>query len=140
MVIGIAELLQKIGKYKTTKSKIDALKENDSYALRVILQAAYDPSVKFLLPEGTPPYKKNELVDQEHILHKEAKYITYFVEGFYPNLKQIKRESMFVQFLERLDPADAELLINCKEKKPIKGITINHVKEALPGLIADEQN
>lgn len=135
MVVGMAEFLEKIGKYKRTQDKIDALKANDTFALRVILQATYDPTVKFLLPEGAPPYKPNELVDQEHVFHKEARMVQYFVEGFHPNLAKNKREMMFVEFLERLAPKDAELLINAKDKKPIKGITIQHVKEAFPGLI-----
>lgn len=135
MVVGMAEFLEKIGKYKRTQDKIDALKANDTFALRVILQATYDPSVKFLLPEGAPPYKPTELVDQEHIFHKEARMVQYFVEGFHPNLAKNKREMMFVEFLERLAPKDAELLINAKDKKPVKGITIQHVKEAFPGLI-----
>lgn len=135
MVIGMAEFLEKIGKYKRTQDKVDALKANDTFAMRVILQATYDPTVKFLLPEGSPPYKPNELVDQEHVFHKEARMVQYFVEGFHPNLAKNKREMMFVEFLERLAPKDAELLINAKDKKPIKGITIQHVKEAFPGLI-----
>ena len=140
MVVGMAEFLERVGKQKRTQEKVDLLKANDTFALRVILQATYDPNVKFALPEGVPPYEPTKLVDQEHVFHREAKHVQYFVEGFYPNLKQSKREQMFVQFLERLAPKDADLLLNAKEKKPIKGITINHVKEALPGLIADEQN
>ena len=135
MVVGMAEFLEKIGKYKKTQDKIDALKANDTFAIRVILQATYDPTVKFLLPEGTPPYKPNDLVDQEHVFHKEARMLQYFVEGFHPNLAKNKREMMFVEFLEKLAPKDAELLIGAKEKKPVKGITIQHVKEAFPGLI-----
>lgn len=135
MVVGMAEFLEKIGKYKKTQDKIDALKANDTFAIRVILQATYDPTVKFLLPEGTPPYKPNDLVDQEHVFHKEARMLQYFVEGFHPNLAKNKREMMFVEFLEKLAPKDAELLISAKEKKPVKGITIQHVKEAFPGLI-----
>lgn len=135
MVVGMAEFLEKVGKYKRTQEKVDALKANDTFALRIILQAAYDPSVKFLLPEGAPPYKPNELVDQENVFHREASYIRYFVQGFHPELSQNKREMMFVQFLERLAPADAEMLCHAKDKKPFKGITIGHVKDALPGLI-----
>lgn len=137
MVVGMAEFLERVGKQKRTQEKVDLLRANDTFALRVILQAAYDPKVKFLLPSGAPPYKKNDLPDQENILHKEASFIRYFVDGFYPDLKQNKREAMFVQFLERLAPADAELLCSVKDKKPIKGITIGHVREALPGLIAE---
>jgi hypothetical protein len=61
--------------------------------------------------------------------------VQYFVEGFHPNLAKNKREMMFVEFLEKLAPKDAELLINAKDKKPVKGITIQHIKEAFPGLI-----
>jgi len=139
MVVGMAEFLEKVGKLKRTQEKIDMLRANDTFALRVILQAAYDPSVKFLLPEGSPPYKPNVLVDQEHVFHKEARMIQYFVEGFHPNLAKNKREMMFVEFLERLAPKDAEMLISAKEKKPFKGITLQHITEALPGLIKNEQ-
>lgn len=135
MVVGMAEFLEKVAKQKRTQDKIDMLKANDTFALRVILQAAYDPKVKFLLPPGDPPYKPNELVDQHHVFHKDARMVQYFVEGFHPNLSQTKREAMFIEFLERLDPKDAALLCHVKEKKPIKGITLQHVTEALPGLI-----
>ena len=135
MVVGMAEFLEKVGKQKRTQDKIDMLKANDTFALRVILQAAYDPKVKFLLPPGDPPFKPNELVDQHHIMHKDARMIQYFVEGFHPDLAQAKREAMFIEFLERLDPKDAQLLLSAKAKKPIKGITLQHVTEALPGLI-----
>ena len=135
MAVSVAEFLDKVGKLKRTQEKIDAIKANDSFVLRVILQAAFDPKVKFLLPEGTPPYKPNELVDQEHVLIKEARMIQYFVEGFYPNLSQTKREMMFIEFLEKLDPRDALLILQVKEKNAPKGITLQHVTEALPGLI-----
>lgn len=135
MVVGMAEFLEKVGKQKRTQDKIDMLKANDTLALRIILQAAYDPKVKFLLPPGDPPFKPTELVDQQHVFHKDARMIQYFVEGFYPDLAQVKREAMFIEFLERLDPKDAQLLLLAKAKKPIKGITLQHVTEALPGLI-----
>ena len=139
-VLGMYEFLHRVSKLKKTQEKIDNIKANDTFALRIILQAAFDPKVKFLLPEGEPPYKPNDLVDQQHILHKEADKIIYFVEGFHPNLNQLKRESMFVEFLERLDPLDAKLVLAIKEKKmPFPGITLQHVKEGLPGIFGDEQ-
>lgn len=140
MVIGIAEILNKISKMKKTQEKIDALRENDCIGIRIMLQAAYDPNVKFALPSGAPPYKPNDLVDQEHIFRKEADKVKYFVEGFYPNLKQAKREAMFVEFLERLAPEDAEMLCQAKDKRKIKGILLKHVNEAFPGLIPNVEN
>lgn len=139
MQIGVAEFLEKVGKLKRTQEKVDALKANDSFVLRVVLQGAFDPNVKWALPEGIPPYKPSELTDQEHILINEARKIQYFVDGFY-DLPPTKREMMFIELLEAVAPKDAELLCAIKEKRlPFKGITIQHVKEALPGLIPDEQ-
>ena len=123
--VSVAEFLEKVGKLRKTQEKIDALKANDSFVLRVILQGAFDPKVKWLLPEGTPPYKPNELVDQEHILINEARKIQYFVEGFY-DLPTTKREMMFIELLETVAPKDAELLCSIKEKKlPFNGITLD---------------
>ena len=138
MVIGMAEFLEKVGKLKKTQEKIDALKANDSFQLRLILQAGYDQSVKWALPAGIPPYKPNDLVDQEHVLLKECDKLKYYIEGFYDNLPQLKRETMFVQLLENVAPKDAEMLCLLKDKKPIKGITLQHVTEALPGLINEQ--
>lgn len=138
MVIGMSEFLQKVAKLKRTQEKVDALRHNDSIQLRIILQGAFDPSVVWLLPPGEPPYKPNELVDQQHVLLKECEKLRYFIKGFYDNLNQTKRETMFVELLERVDPEDAKLLCAIKDKKlPFNGITLQHVKEGLPGLIAE---
>ena len=99
MQVSVAEFLEKVGKLKKTQEKVNALKANDSYILRVVLQGAFDPTVKWMLPEGEPPYKPNDLEDQEHILINEAKKILYFVEGFHDNLTSTKREQMFIELL-----------------------------------------
>lgn len=137
MVLGMHEFLLRVSKLKKTEQKIDALKANDTLALRIIMQAVFDPKVEFLLPPGAPPYKPTDLPDQEHVLHKEAEKLRYFVNGFYPDLNQNKREMMFIELLERVAPDDAVLLCAIKEKKlPFKGITVEHVIKGLPGLIA----
>lgn len=138
MVIGLYEFLEKVSKLRKTQEKIDALRYNDSIQLRIILQGAFDPKVEWLLPEGTPPYKPNELTDQQHVLIKECEKLRYYIKGFHDNLPQLKRETMFVELLERVDPNDAKLLCAIKEKKmPFNGITLHHVKEGLPGLITE---
>jgi hypothetical protein len=139
MQVSVAEFLEKVGKLKKTQEKIDALKYNDSAVLRIVLQAAFDPKVEFLLPEGEPPYKPNDLVDLEHVLVRESRMIQYFVKGFHDDLPQNKREQMFVSLLENVDPKDAKLLCAIKDKKlPFKGITLQHVVEGLPGLINEQ--
>lgn len=140
MRVGIAEFLEKVSKLKKKEEKIEALRFNDSFVVRTILQGAFDPRIKWALPEGEPPYKPSELVDQENVLLHDARKLVHFIEGGTPGLKQIRREAMFVEMLETVTPADAKLLCAIKEKKlPWKGITAEIVKEAFPGLLPDEQ-
>ena len=137
--IGVAEFLEKVSKLKKKEEKVAALKHNDSFVIRTILQGAFDPRVKWALPEGTPPYKVNDLVDQENVLIRECRRLVHFIEGGNPGLKQMRRETLFVELLESVAPKDAELLCAIKDKKfPYKGITVDVVKEAFPGLIKDE--
>ena len=136
MQIGIAEFLENVSRLKKKDEKINALRYNDSFVLRTILQGAYHPNVVWLLPEGVPPYTPNVLVDQENVLIRECRKLEYYIEGPFPGLNQIKRETMFVQMLENVAPKDALLLCALKEKKlPWKGIDKELVKEAFPELI-----
>ena len=135
MVKGIAEFLSEVGALKKASEKVEALKYNDSKQLRIILQGCYDQSVNWLLPDGRPPFTPNVLVDQEHVLIHDIEKLRYFIEGFYPGLKQSKRETMFVQLLENVAPKDAELLVQIKDHIPIKGITAAIVNESFPGMI-----
>ena len=139
MRVGVAEFLEKVSKLKKKEEKIAALKANDSFVLRTILQGAFDPRIKWLLPEGEPPYKPNDLVDQENVLIKDARKLAYFVEGPYPGLKQVKREAMFIELLETVAPADAKMLMAIKDKKsPFKGLTAEVAKQAFPDLFPQE--
>jgi len=140
MRVGVAEFLEKVSKLKKKEDKVEALKSNDSYVIRTILQGAFDPRIKWLIPEGTPPFKVNQLVDQENVLIKEARKLVYFVDGGGNNLKPLKRETMFIEFLESLAPADAIMICAIKEKKlPWKGITVDIINEAYPNFIPVEE-
>jgi hypothetical protein len=140
MVIGVAEFLEKVSKLKKKEDKVEALKMNDSYVLRTILQGAFDPRIVWAIPPGVPPYKVSQLVDQENVLIKDARKLVYFVEGRAHNLKPLKRETMFIEFLESLAPADAEMICAIKEKKlPWKGITVDIINEAFPNFIPVEE-
>lgn len=136
MRLSISEILENASKLKTKKEKIDYLRQYDNSALRNVLLYALDPSIKFLLPEGAPPFKKSEYFDGHGILYKEARKLYLFVEGGNPNLTNIRREQLFINLLESVEPKDAELLLNVKDKKiPYAGINKALIKETFPGLI-----
>jgi len=140
MIIGVAEFLDKVSKLKKREEKVNALRNNNTFPVRTVLQGAFDPRIKWLLPEGIPPYKVNDLVDQENVLIRDSRKLIYFVENSGHNLKPLKRETMFVEFLESLAPKDAELILAIKDKKlPFKGITEDIVREAFPELFPAQE-
>lgn len=141
MVLSISEILDRCSKLSKLEEKVQWLRHNDHPALRAVLQYALDPRVKWLLPKGIPPYKPTEHLDQENMLRHELRKLNYFVEGgSQPNLHPIKRETMFIQFIEGLCPADAILMCHVKDKKiPYKGITVKVVNSAFPGLVQEKE-
>lgn len=138
----IAAILKECSELATVNERIEYLQKNQHPVMLMILKYAYDPSIVFILPEGAPPYKPCEFLDQEGRLYTEARKLYLFIEGGNPNLNKVKREMLFIQLIESLDKRDAELLISIKEKKlPFKGITEKIVKAAFPGLLpVKEQN
>jgi hypothetical protein len=136
MKLSLSEILKKASEFDKKQDRIDYLNKWDSAALRALFKYAYDEKVKFLLPEGEPPYKPNELPDQEGNLYSELRRLYLFIEGGNPNLKPMRREYLFVQLLETVNKEDAKLLIAVKDKKiPYKGITKKFVEELYPGLL-----
>lgn len=135
MRLGVSEVLERASKMTSHKDRVRMLKENESPALRAMLQGAFDLRIVWLLPDSDPPYKANDLPDQQHVLLREYRKMYLFVEGGNPNLKQTRREFLFIELLETLDPQDAKLLLSVKNKHlPYPGVTRDVVLEAFPGL------
>ena len=129
------EILTKVNNAKDKPAKIAVLKKHDSVPLRQVLKGAFDPKIKWDLPEGVPPFKRNDApAGTEHTsLFSEARRLWHFVKDADPNLTKAKREMMFIQLLEGLQEDDADLMIAVKEKtlnKRYKGLTDAVVKEA----------
>jgi hypothetical protein len=136
----IYELLEEVSKCKKTEEKIGKLREIDNAAVRAILKYALDPTIKFILPSGEPPFKPCEHLDQEGRLYTEIRRLYLFCENGNNNLTKMKREMLYIQLIESIDKNDAKLLNNIKDKKlPFKGITAKIVNEAFPGLITTRE-
>lgn len=131
----IYNILKECSEPKSVKDRVQLLQQNGFPVVQQILRYAFDPNIKFLLPEGDPPYKPNEYVDQEGILFSEARKLYLFVEGGNNNLTKNKREMLFIQFIEGIDKNDAILICAIKDKKlPFKTLTKDIVKQAFPNL------
>lgn len=140
MKISISEILSKCSTLPVNQ-RVQFLQQNNSDVLRAILQYAFDPRVEWLLPIGTPPYKPTEHLDQHGNLYREIRKMNLFVKGGdHPTMHQTKREMLFIQFIEGLEPDDAKLMCAVKDKKiPYKGITAKLVNEAFPGLVLEKE-
>lgn len=131
----IYNILKECSEPRSVKERVQKLQQNGLPVVLQILKYAFDPNIKFLLPEGTPPYKPNDFVDQEGILFSEARKIYLFVEGGNNNLTKFRREMLFIQFIEGLDKNDAILMCSVKDKKlPFKSLTADVVKQAFPNI------
>ena len=138
MKLGISEILRMANDAQDEHARLHILRMNDSPTLRNMLNLALNKNVIWQLPDGIPPYKPNDLVDQQHRLYTEMRKMYLFIEGGSPNLKQLRRETLFIELLESLDPEDAKLVIAAKDKNfPYSNITIELINTAFPGLITD---
>lgn len=138
MKLGISEILRMANDAQDEHARLHILRMNDSPTLRNMLNLALNKNVVWQLPDGIPPYKPNDLVDQQHRLYTEMRKMYLFIEGGSPNLKQLRRETLFIELLESLDPEDAKLVLAAKDKNfPYSNITIELINTAFPGLITD---
>jgi hypothetical protein len=133
----LAGIIAKIETQKTKAKQVEFLRKYSCKELKIVLGYGMDPGVKWLLPETDPPYKAlEESTDQEGRFYNEINKLEYFIaspEGL--NVKQIRREQLFIQILESIDPRDAQLLLRMKNKK-LK-VKVDAVKEAFPNLTAN---
>ena len=135
MELLISEILDKVSKLKSKKDKVNFLREHNTDSLRMVLKSAFDPKIKWLLPEGDVPYKHNDAPEgTEHsVLAYEARKLYHFMEGGNADINQNKRETMFVQMLEGLHESEADVLCAAKDKvlhKKYKGLSVPVIKEA----------
>ena len=130
-----SEILDKVHKAKTKDQKVLILKQNNSEGLRMVLKSSFDPKILWAIPEGTVPYRKNDVpMGTEHtVLAMESKKLWHFIKGADRQTPQHKKETMFIQMLEGLHESEAKLLIAAKDKRlhqVYKGLSANVVKEA----------
>lgn len=132
----MASFLKEVSAIPNRKDRIAYLAQNgNNGALKLVLKYMFDPRLKFLLPKGAPPYTPSPIQNPRR-LYPEARKLYLFVEGGNPNLKQARREQIFIDLLEIVDQDEAELLIAVKDKTcPYEGITKKVVQEAFPELI-----
>jgi|TARA_R110002126_G_scaffold107868_1_gene243600 hypothetical protein len=130
--LGMSEILSKVEKTKGHKARVALLREEFSKPFAQVLAFAYDPRVVWELPDTDPPFTPLETGEAQGMLYTEARKLYLFVRGGSGSqIPKHKREHLFIQLLESIDPEDAKLVLAAKNKKiPYRGITQKLIEES----------
>ena len=134
----VSEILDAASKARSKAKKVEILQEFDSPALRAVLIWNFDESARSMLPEGDVPYSPNEAPKgtDHNRLTSEYKNLYHFVKGGNDSLAPLRRESMFIQLLERLHAEEAEVICLTKDKNLTSKYKLSRdvVAEAFPDI------
>jgi hypothetical protein len=131
----LSEICKTASEFDSVADRVLFLQKHQSPALVSLLKHMFDPNIKFVLPEGEPPYIPTSF-DARLFLYSEVRRFYLFTVGGHNGLTDMKRQKLFVELLESIDPEDAKLVVAMVNKtSPFKGLTRNVVSKAFPGLI-----
>lgn len=141
MADSIPHLFQSI-QVAPKKHKVELLRRLNSHC-KEILHHAFHPNIKFLLPEGTPPYVFRGTPEAfPTTLYPEVRTFYIFCEVGGANVNQIRREAIFIQLLEKIHPDEAKVVIAMKDKnfeELYDTITYDVVREAFPDMLPERE-
>ena len=133
----IGQVVELLRSAKTKKERLEVLKDNTSEALKTVFRVNFDPAQRFSLPTGSVKFKSSEApngLGPTTIKHQYKRFYL-FIEGRHRTLSQEKREHLFIELLENLDPQEAQLMIDIKDQKLKCGVTRKLLDEIYPGMI-----
>jgi hypothetical protein len=139
----IPEILQEVDNAKSKAERIRILQTHNLRPLRNILALAFDKNIVLDLPEGAPPFKRDEREPvgmSSASLYTESRRLARCAIG--DPLQKHRKEMVFVQILEGIHWQEADLVIAAKDKqlhKLYKNIDREIVRKAFPTLLTDVQ-
>jgi hypothetical protein len=139
MMKRISQILEEAAALPDVASRVEYLHKHDSVVLQGVLKVMFDENINLDLPEGEPPYKPNSnLADElEERLYAEWKKMYLFFPG--NGIQRIRREQLFIQYLEGLHPEDAKLILAMKEHRtPWKPMSAHVARKAYPNLFPEQ--
>lgn len=132
------EILEATSKLKSKKDKINMLQRFGGRAdFMYILRGAFAPNIEWLVPDGELPpgtsFNAAPSIDTaDDRLIRAYRQFQYLVKGG-PEMRQSKREDIYLNMIRSLHIDEAKLLMSIVGKRmPYKGITKALVAEAFP--------
>lgn len=141
MRLSIGEIFKQ-GSELEGAEQVAFFRKNWTPTLGMLIQYAFEPIYEFDLPEGEPPYKQNNFIDQESNLYAEVRRLYVFfkanpkVARHGGHVPAAKKELLWIQLLENVTPLDAKVLLSLPENKLPYGLTASRMKEIFPGILS----
>ena len=140
MMKRISQILEEAAALPDVQSRVEHLHKHDSVILQGVLKVMFDEDINMDLPDGDPPYRPatpEQSIDLEERLYSEWKKMYLFLPG--NNIAKIRREQLFIQYLEGLHPEDAKLILAMKEHRtPWKPMSAHVARKAYPELFPEQ--
>jgi len=136
----IYEILDELEIAGNRKAKMDVIGKNLSKVLTEVLEMAYHPKYEWFFNEMPQGYKIVDIPTGMGYcqLTTELRKMYMFQRGnaVAETLSPHKREQLLVEFLQNLEPREAEVVIGIFNKDlGVRGLDYRFVKEAFPHLL-----
>lgn len=137
----VHEILTDVEKGATFEQQVATLRRyKDHQPLQYVLKWNYDSSIKTVLPEGRPPFNEfdPDAGPAPRSLWDYLDMFPIFVKsGRSMEMKMLQIEKNFIDLLENVDSAEADVIIATKDKQLHQNFSIEPavIKEAFPDLL-----
>jgi len=137
----VFEILEEISNLKSDELKVKTLQEKyyDHTPLHRILKMSYCSSIVPMLPEGTPPFNRNDNPDGPNhaSLWEYIRIFPVIVRSAQSiKMRPLQIERSFIEMLEAVDANEADVICKAKDKTIQKEYDISSevVRQAFPVL------
>jgi len=136
----IYEVLDEIEEAKTRHDKMKVIEKNLSKTLVDVFTLAYHPQHQWLITEIPHQYVPVDVIPgmASTQLSTEIRRLYLFQKG-HPQAEQLtptRREELLTQFLEAIEPREAEVVMGIFNKDlGVDGLDYEFIKEAFPNML-----
>jgi hypothetical protein len=140
MAKNIYEIFDEFENAHTKQEKINVIQKNINQTLINVLLLTFHPDYEWLVNDFPMEYKIPDTLPGISTcqLSTELRKLYLFRKGDHTaeNLSERKRKELLIQFLESLEPREAEVLIGIfKKDQGVKGLTYEFVSECFPDML-----
>lgn len=135
------EIFDAFEECKTKKERMEVIEKNLSQLLVDVFKLTYHPQFQWKIKEMPDNYKvPTDMlpgITHDSLAHQLRRlYIFQIGNQTAESLTEKRRNELFIQMLESIEPREAEILLGIFQKDlGVKGLDYKFVKEAFPNLI-----